>query len=106
MVSFWMYKYTLVDRSIGVVDYEVVEKMDDELPQLSLCFMNPFLREKLQDVDPDINSAIYLKYLLGEYYDDKLATIDYDNVTLFMRSLHLTFAFYSCIITIGNLKAF
>ena len=82
MVSFWMYKYSLVDRSIGVVDYEVLEKMDNELPQLSMCFMDPFLRKKIQDIDPDINSTIYLKYLMGEYYDDKLAAIDYDNVTL------------------------
>ena len=82
MVSFWMYKYSLVDRSIGVVDYEVLEKIDDELPQLSMCFMDPFLRKKLQDIDQNITSTIYLRYLTGEYYDDNLAAIDYDNVTI------------------------
>ena len=82
MVSFWMYKYEVMDRSVGVVDYDVLEKIEDELPALSMCFMNPFLYKKLQAIDPNMNATIYLKYLTGDYYDEKMAKIDYDNVTL------------------------
>ena len=82
MVSYWMYKYEMEDRDVGVVDYEVVEKIDVDLPLLSMCFMNPFLNKKLHLVDPKLNASVYLKYLMGEYYDHQMDLVDYDNVTV------------------------
>ena len=82
MVGFWFYKYEVEDRDIGVVDYELLEKTDVELPALSLCFENPLLMDNLNDIDPEVNSTTYLKYLKGEVYDDLLGHIDYFNVTL------------------------
>ena len=69
MVSYWIYKYEVVDRNVGVVDYELLEKIEDDLPALAMCFMNPFFNNKLQSIEPYINSSIYLKYIQGEYYD-------------------------------------
>ena len=89
MVSYWIYKYEVVDRNVGVVDYEILDKIEDDLPALAMCFMNPFLNNKLQSIDPTINSSIYLKYIQGEYYDFQLAGIDYDNVTLNLNDYFL-----------------
>ena len=89
MVSYWIYKYEVVDRNVGVVDYEILEKIEDDLPALAMCFMNPFMNNKLQLIDPDINSSIYSKYVQGEYHDDQLAVIDYDNVTLNLNDYFL-----------------
>ena len=89
MVSYWIYKYEVVDRNVGVVDYEVLDKIKDDLPALAMCFMNPFLNNKLPSGDPNINSSIYLKYIQGEYYDDQLAGIDYDDVTLNLNDYFL-----------------
>ena len=81
MVSYWLYKFTVEDRSVGVVDYLTLhEATDIEFPALSLCFENPFLKEKLNDSNIDV--AEYLSYLKGEIYDEKLANLNYNDVTL------------------------
>ena len=81
-MSYWMYKYKMEDRDVGVVDYELMENIDADLPLLSMCFINPFLNKKLQSIDPKFNTTVYLKYLMGEYYDYQMTEIEYDNVIL------------------------
>ena len=43
MVGYWLYKFKIEDRDIGVVDYELLEKAEVDFPAVSICFRNPFL---------------------------------------------------------------
>ena len=46
MVGYWLFKYEVEDRSIGVVDYELFREAEDiKLPVASLCFENPFIKK-------------------------------------------------------------
>ena len=46
------------DHRIGKIRY----------PEISICFENPFLDEKLKDVRKDIDKETYLKFLRGEIF--------------------------------------
>ena len=89
MVGFWFYKYEAEDRDIGVVDYELLDKADVELPVLSLCFQQPLLKDTLKDTDPNVTTRTYLKYLKGKLFDQRLQNIDYFNVTLDLNKYFL-----------------
>ena len=89
MVGYWFYKYEVEDRDIGVVDYVPLMKSDFELPVPSLCFESPVVMDTLHDIDPEINTTTYMKYLKGEIYDDRFEDIDYFNVTLDLKKYFL-----------------
>ena len=83
MVSYWVYRFGIEDRDVGVVDLVTFEESDDvEFPIASICFTNPFLDKKLNKTDPTINSTSYMHYLKGEIYNERFESIDYENVTL------------------------
>ena len=83
MIGFWFYKYKVEDRDIGVVDYVfMAEDVDIKTPVASLCFDNPFVERKLKEIDLDIDADSYLKYLKGEYFDERYDQIDFENVTI------------------------
>ena len=81
MVGYWIYKYKVEDRSIGVVDYVLLREAEDiKLPVVSLCFENPFLKKKFQELE--VNTTSYLEYLSGEIGGDEYKNIEYQNVTI------------------------
>ena len=83
MVSYWLYKFEIEDRDIGVVDYASIQESNDvEFPLLSICLVNPFLIAKLKEVDPQLNGTTYLKYLKGDFFEERFQYIDYENMTL------------------------
>ena len=83
MVLYWVYKFQVEDRDVGLVDYmPIKEAKDIRLPIISLCFENPFLKEFLTNKHPNINTSAYLDFLRGKTYDKGLKEINYDNVTL------------------------
>ena len=83
MVGYWVYKFKIEDRDIGVVDFvSLEENKDAKLPVVSLCFFNPFLKDKINSTVPGTKINQYLEYLIGEKYDEKLRMIDYDEVTI------------------------
>ena len=83
LISYWFYKFVIEDDDVCLVDYKPAEEADNFLlPRWSLCFQNPFLEKKLNEISPDINATIYLKYLRGEIFDHRFRDIDYENVTL------------------------
>ena len=52
MISYWLYKFVVEDRDVGVVDYELMEKAKDvEYPIPAICFQDPFIRDKLQAIN-------------------------------------------------------
>ena len=83
MVGYWFYKYQVEDRDIGVVDYIPFEDSKDfQFPVVSLCFKDPFIGERLREIDSSITRSAYRKYLRGEVYDKAFEKIDYANVTI------------------------
>ena len=82
MVSYWIYKFTVEDRDIGVVDYESLDKTEIGFPLVSLCFKYPFLGNELKKINTSFSRYSYLQYLKGDIHDDQYEKIDYKNVTM------------------------
>ena len=53
------------------------------MPAVSLCFRDPFLKDKFENGDLGINVSYqqYKQFLLGNSWDDRLLAIDFENVT-------------------------
>ena len=82
MVGYWLYKFKVEDRDIGVVDYESLEESNNNLfPVVSFCFWDIFLPDEFHDNESKIDKSQYLSYLTGEIYDEAYEKIDYWNVT-------------------------
>ena len=82
MVAYWFYIFGIKDESLCLVDYKKVEETEEnELPVVSFCFRSPFLDEKLREINPNISSDLYERYLRGGVFDERLSKIMYDNVT-------------------------
>ena len=58
------------------------EDDDSRYPSVTLCFAFPFLEHKLRMIAGNITGDLYQKFLKGEYWDENMLSIDYDNVTL------------------------
>ena len=82
MVGYWIYKFLVEDRDLGVVDYELIEKAEVDYPIPSICFTNPFLANKLKEYDPNLTNTLYANYLRGETSLDYPENIDYYNSTI------------------------
>ena len=77
MIGYWLYKYEVEDRDIGVVDYiSLVDATDVDFPRLTLCIKTPFVAKKLNETLHGRTSKLYIKYLKGEYSDDSFDTCD------------------------------
>ena len=98
MVGYWLYKFEIEDRDIGVVDYEMLEKVDIEYPLLSLCFHNPFVERELNknmlDESQKLDKNTYARYLKGAPTDDKMMKrITYENITINLDN-YFSYAIY------------
>ena len=85
MVGYWIYKFVIEDRDLGVVDYELLEKATVDYPIPSICFKNPFLAKKLKEINSSYDNTKYIKYLKGENSSDQFGFIDYHNYTIDMK---------------------
>ena len=91
MVGYWVHKYQIEDRDIGVVDYKSFKEANEvDFPIPYLCFLDPFLKNKLNEIDPGINETTYLEYLKGERFDPIFQSIDYENVTLDLKDYFIS----------------
>ena len=93
MVFYWIFEFAITDEDFSVVDYKNFNQESEILiPEVSLCIENPFIEEKLQEIDPTMTSSKYLEYLKGDIFDEQLNEIDYENVTVNLSNflLHST----------------
>ena len=80
MVLFWIYKYNL-NLDLCRVDFRYYhQSKQDVFPHVSLCFMNPFLHDRLINYDTNISS--YISYLEGKSINTGLEGVPYSNVTI------------------------
>lgn len=83
MIGYWCFIFGIKDEDLSLVDYKIIEKSKvNDLPVISMCIMNPFLIERLRETNPNISYPIYSMYLKGDFWDDQLATVNYNNVTI------------------------
>ena len=83
MVGYWLYKFKVEDRDIGVVDYVPLKDAKEiKFPLVSWCLNDPFIDEKLKANNSSITSESYRQYLEGKFYDKSYEQIDYSNVTI------------------------
>ena len=83
MIVYWIVKY-IKNEDVSVVEYRLIKNMETVLqPEFTICVVNPFIEEKLGDINPDITTQKYLQYLSGEIPGDATYKgIDYENVTI------------------------
>ena len=80
MVLFWIHKYNL-NLDLCRVDFRYYHQSEqDVFPFVSLCFMNPFSRDRLMNYDTNVSS--YISYLEGKSINKGLQGIPYNNVTM------------------------
>ena len=76
MVLYWFYKYRVEDRDIGVVDYHSLKDVRDiKYPLVSMCFVNPFIEQKLNNTNTSINLTQYRQYLKGDIFQRRFENI-------------------------------
>ena len=85
MISYWIYKFEVEDRDIGVVDYQPFENADIEIPVLYTCLENPFRVKAFEDMPSGIDDKTYLKNLQGDAYHSAFENIDYANATIDLK---------------------
>ena len=81
LCTYWIYKFHLNEET-SVVNYKRFspESGVDIVPTMSLCFDNPFLKNRLAEYGTDQDA--YLSFLEGKSFDEKMLEIDYNYVTL------------------------
>lgn len=82
LTGWCLYKYIL-DEDVSSVEF--VSFNDDEqqlYPALTISFWNPFSNEKLKTYGSGINTTTYSRFIQGIYWDDRMTSIDYDDVTV------------------------
>ena len=80
MCIYWCYKFSMNEEK-SVINYKTfsVTSPDAIFPTLSFCLENPFLTDRLAEHGTD--EVEYLSFLSGNYFDQKMLSIDYNMVT-------------------------
>ena len=79
----WCFHKYQADEDVSHVNYRRFhDDIDSIYPSLTLCFNNPYLKEKLNDIGEGINITTYVSFLEGRNWDERMVHIDYDNVTI------------------------
>ena len=83
MVIYWLYKYKVEDRDIGVLDLLSLEEAKDvDFPMPSICILYPFLKKQFNNTHSNKSSDVYLDYLKGNIFADFFVKVDYEKATL------------------------
>ena len=87
----------LLDEDVARINFEEFNSEPDNIyPTISLCFPSPLLEDKLSKYGEGINIDTYSSFLTGQNgsWDDRMAQIDYDDVSLniedyFLGNIHV-----------------
>ena len=88
MISVWFRKY-LKNEDLCLVDYiDFNNSTDIEHPELSLCFVSPFIDQNLENFG--VHSNEYVDHLAGASFIENLTKIDYTNVTFNLEEYYVS----------------
>ena len=79
-----VYQY-LLDEDVARIEFEEFNSdINNIYPTISLCFPSPLSEDKLEKYGEGINISTYSSFLTGQSgsWDDRMAQIDYDDVSL------------------------
>ena len=81
MTIYCIYQYQL-NKDVSIVEFKEFNTDEDFIyPSITLCFKTKFIEDKLNDDEKGIDLTSYSNFLLGEYWNDNMMDIDFDNVT-------------------------
>ena len=84
MIILWVQNF-MRDEDLCLVDYKSFSDENGiEFPQVSYCFVDPFIEYKFKDLG--INTTTYIRHLSGEDYNENLTHINHTDVTLNLQS--------------------
>ena len=83
MVGYWFYKFHK-NEDLTTIEFKSEGRIGKIIyPEVTICIENPFLNEKLAEVNKNLDNETYLKYLKGDIsFNDTYANIEFDQVTL------------------------
>ena len=85
--------YIFVQNSdVCLVDYIPYNQDANSIyPSISIVIGNPFIKENLKIHGENITPTVYSQFLEGEYWDDRMMNISYDNVTVDINDYLLSY---------------
>ena len=81
-ICFCLYKYSQNDDVSQVTFQEFNAKEENLFPSLTICVPSTFNEENLNSYGEGINITSYTDFMNGEYWDDRMMKVNYDNVTV------------------------
>ena len=83
IICYWFYEYAIIDEDLSLVFFEEKRFLEyNDLPVVSICLNNPFLENRIRELDASFNTYVYEQYLSGNITDHRLHMIDFNNVTI------------------------
>ena len=77
-----VYQYML-DEDISRIVFKNFNLNENSIyPAVTLCFANPLLNDKLAEYGTGINATSYRSFLQGNLWDERMANIDFDDVSV------------------------
>ena len=77
-----IYEYIL-DEDTSQIEFKEFNSDEYHIyPSVTLCFTNPLLDDKLIQYGPNVNSKTYADFINGDLWDDRMPSIDYDDVSI------------------------
>ena len=92
LVGMWLYRF-FQDKDTSVIESRLYfETEDDLLPAMSMCFRQSFNDDTIfRQFGANISGEKYEKYLLGQYIDEEMIKVNYDNVTTNLSEFILSY---------------
>ena len=95
MFVYCYYQYQL-NNDVSIVDFKEFHGNDDfTYPSVTLCLRTEFLEEKLKDEQINMDKNSYYDFLSGEFWQDSMMEVVYDNVTKSIENYFLGASIWS-----------
>ena len=89
-----IYEYTL-DEDISRIEFKEFNSDEDHIyPTITMCITNPLLEKKLIQYGNDINTKTYTDFINGDLWNERMASIEYDDVSIDFESYLLGILIY------------
>ena len=81
-IIYCVYQYIL-DEDVSRIEFQQFNSEEDHIyPAITMCFPKPLLEDKLAPYGEGINTSSYSSFLKGELWDERMANINYDDVSM------------------------